>query len=51
MIADALIALDPRYPTVGAEARRNLEQIKRDLEAQAPAGAAPDPFESDDPRR
>ena len=45
VIAHALIELDPRYPTVGDATRRELEKVKAALEAQAPAGAAPDPFE------
>jgi PPK2 family polyphosphate:nucleotide phosphotransferase len=46
VIANALIEIDPRYPEVGDEARRALEAAKRELEADAPAGAAPDPFET-----
>ena len=45
VIAHTLIELDPRYPTVDDAARRELEKVKDALEAQAPAGAAPDPFE------
>jgi PPK2 family polyphosphate:nucleotide phosphotransferase len=45
VIANTLIELDPRYPTVGKKAREALQEIRRDLEAQAPAGAAADPFE------
>ena len=47
VIANTLIEIDPRYPTVGKKARAALQEIKRDLEAQAPAGAAADPFEHD----
>jgi PPK2 family polyphosphate:nucleotide phosphotransferase len=46
VIANALIEIDPRYPEVGDEARRALEAAKRELEADAPAGAAPDPFDA-----
>ena len=35
-----------RYPTVTQEQRDNLLEIKTTLEAQAPAGAVPDPFEA-----
>ncbi|TCC48968.1 polyphosphate kinase 2 family protein [Kribbella capetownensis] len=44
VIANTLIEIDPRYPTVGKKAREALQEIRRDLEAQAPAGAAADPF-------
>ena len=44
-IVHTLIELDPRYPTVGDATRRELQKVKAALEAQAPAGAAPDPFE------
>jgi polyphosphate kinase 2 (PPK2 family) len=46
VIANALIEIDPRYPELGDEARRELEAAKRELEADAPAGPAPDPFET-----
>ncbi|MFI5694746.1 polyphosphate kinase 2 family protein [Kribbella sp. NPDC051586] len=45
VIANTLIEIDPRYPSVGKKAREALQEIRRDLEAQAPAGAAADPFE------
>jgi PPK2 family polyphosphate:nucleotide phosphotransferase len=45
VIAQALIELDPRYPTVDDATRRELQKVKAALEAQAPAGHAPDPFE------
>jgi PPK2 family polyphosphate:nucleotide phosphotransferase len=44
VIASTLIEIDPRYPTVGKDARRSLQEIKTVLEAQAPEGAAADPF-------
>ncbi|MEV4262595.1 polyphosphate kinase 2 family protein [Kribbella sp. NPDC049584] len=47
VLANTLIEIDPRYPTVGKKAREALQEIRRDLEAQAPAGAAADPFEHD----
>ena len=43
VIADALIRIDPRYPTVSPEARAALQAAKVELEAEAPAGEAPDP--------
>jgi PPK2 family polyphosphate:nucleotide phosphotransferase len=45
VLANALIAIDPRYPTVSAAARKDLAQVKDVLLAQAPKGAARDPFE------
>jgi len=44
VIANTLIEIDPRYPTVGKDARRSLQESKTVLEAQAPEGAAADPF-------
>ena len=44
VLADALIQLDPKYPIVSKEARDALQATKVELEAQAPAGAAPDPY-------
>ncbi len=44
IIANALIEIDPRYPKVTPEAHAALEQTKVELEAEAPKGAAPDPF-------
>jgi PPK2 family polyphosphate:nucleotide phosphotransferase len=44
VIADALIDIDPSYPTIDEEARQSLQKIKKTLEAQAPPGAAADPF-------
>jgi PPK2 family polyphosphate:nucleotide phosphotransferase len=44
VIANALIELDPQYPRLDDEARRDLEQAKLELEAEAPSGAAADPF-------
>src|SRR6185503_10157838 len=48
VIANTLIDIDPRYPTIDDEARANLNEIKKTLEAQAPPGAAPDPFAETD---
>jgi PPK2 family polyphosphate:nucleotide phosphotransferase len=45
VIADALIRIDPRYPTVSQEAQDALRAVKLDLEAEAPPGVAPDPTE------
>ena len=48
VIANTLIDIDPRYPTIDEEARANLKEIKKTLEAQAPPGAAADPFADTD---
>jgi PPK2 family polyphosphate:nucleotide phosphotransferase len=44
VIANALIEIDPRFPTVSPEAHDALQVTKGELEAEAPEGAAPDPF-------
>jgi PPK2 family polyphosphate:nucleotide phosphotransferase len=46
IIADALIHIDPQYPKVSPEARRDLLAAKEELEAEAPSGAEPDPVEA-----
>jgi PPK2 family polyphosphate:nucleotide phosphotransferase len=43
VIASALIDLDPHFPKVDDEQRARLEEIRAELEAEAPPGAAPDP--------
>ncbi|HTY97835.1 MAG TPA: polyphosphate kinase 2 family protein [Solirubrobacteraceae bacterium] len=43
VIVDTLIELDPHYPTVDDAQRQELEKARKDLEAQAPPGASPDP--------
>ncbi|MGY4769526.1 polyphosphate kinase 2 family protein [Kribbella sp. CWNU-51] len=45
VIANALIELDPQYPTLDDDALRDLQATKFELEAEAPEGAAADPFE------
>jgi len=47
VIANALIRIDPRYPTVGEEQKADLLVAKQALEAEAPKGAAPDPIEAE----
>jgi PPK2 family polyphosphate:nucleotide phosphotransferase len=44
VLANTLIDLGPRYPTVSKAGRQELGAIKETLEAQAPEGAARDPF-------
>ena len=44
VLAHTLIELDPRYPEVNADQKRDLQDAKASLEAEAPAGAAAAPF-------
>ena len=44
VIADTLIQIDPQYPQVSDDMRRQLLEVKAELEAQAPKGAPADPF-------
>ncbi len=45
VLVNTLMEIDPRYPEVGADQRRELQLAKEHLEAEAPRGAAPDPNE------
>ncbi len=45
VLAKTLFELDPRFPTVGKRQREALREVREALKAQAPKGAAPDPFE------
>jgi PPK2 family polyphosphate:nucleotide phosphotransferase len=47
VLANALIEINPQYPQVGPEAKAALQAAKAELEAQAPAGAKPDPIETE----
>ena len=44
VLVQALMQIDPRFPKVTAEQHEALLEVKQALEAQAPEGAAPDPF-------
>jgi PPK2 family polyphosphate:nucleotide phosphotransferase len=46
VIANALIEIDPQFPTIDSDARQALLKVKKTLEAQSPEGAAADPFEA-----
>jgi PPK2 family polyphosphate:nucleotide phosphotransferase len=46
VIAHALIEIDPQYPRLSGDAMHDLEVAKLQLEAEAPSGAASDPFEA-----
>jgi PPK2 family polyphosphate:nucleotide phosphotransferase len=45
VIANALVEIDPRYPKLGDDALRDLQEAKQQLESEAPQGAPADPFE------
>jgi PPK2 family polyphosphate:nucleotide phosphotransferase len=49
VLVHALMEIDPRYPPVSKAQRETLHEVKHALEAQAPKGAAPDPFEPEQP--
>jgi PPK2 family polyphosphate:nucleotide phosphotransferase len=44
VLVHTLMEIDPRFPTVTKGQREALLEVKQQLEAQAPGGAAPDPF-------
>jgi len=44
VLVQTLMEIDPRFPRVSQEQRDALQQVKHELEAQAPDGAVPDPF-------
>ena len=44
VLVHTLMDLNPRFPTVDADARRQLDKAKAELLAEAPLGAVPDPF-------
>ena len=47
VLAHALMDIDPRFPAISKQQRQALLEIKETLEAQAPKGAEPDPFEAE----
>lgn len=47
VLVHTLAGIDPQYPTVDAEARKQLRLVRRDLEAEAPPGAEADPYEAE----
>jgi PPK2 family polyphosphate:nucleotide phosphotransferase len=47
VLVQALMEIDPQYPRVSKEQHAALREVKRVLEAQAPEGSAPDPFEAE----
>lgn len=51
VIAHTLIDIDPKYPRLDYEAKRALREARTQLEAEAPVGAAADPFKQEQRRR
>ena len=49
VLVHALMEIDPHYPRVSKQQHETLLAVKEALEAQAPKGAAPDPFEQKHP--
>ena len=47
ILAHTLMEIDPHYPSVDEAKLRDLAETKVLLEAEAPDGAAPDPFQAD----
>ena len=47
VLAHTLMEIDPQYPTVDEDARLQLLTAKGELEAEAPEGAAADPYEAE----
>ena len=48
VLAHALMDIDPRFPAISKQQRQALLEVKEALEAQAPEGAPPDPFEEEE---
>jgi PPK2 family polyphosphate:nucleotide phosphotransferase len=46
VLAHTLMEINPQYPKLDAARRKDLAETKALLEAEAPKGAAPDPFEA-----
>ncbi|WP_431679366.1 polyphosphate kinase 2 family protein [Kitasatospora sp. KL5] len=51
VLAHTLIGIDPQYPVVGEQARKDLRATRLALEAEAPKGAPADPFEAEQRRK
>ncbi len=47
VLVHTLMDVDPRFPTVTKKQREALAEVRQALEAQAPKGAAPDPFKQE----
>ena len=44
ILVHTLMDVNPKFPTLDADARRQLDEAKAELLAEAPKGAVPDPF-------
>jgi hypothetical protein len=44
VLVHALMEIDPQFPAVDKPRRKALLEVREALKAQAPKGAAPDPF-------
>ncbi|WP_432027062.1 polyphosphate kinase 2 family protein [Streptomyces sp. 1222.5] len=44
VLVHTLMDIDPQYPRVSEQTRRELAGVRQELEAEAPEGAAPDPY-------
>ncbi|GLF93092.1 polyphosphate kinase 2 family protein [Streptomyces yaizuensis] len=51
VLVRTLMELDPQYPTVGKETRKELRVVRKELEREAPKGARADPYASAKARR
>jgi PPK2 family polyphosphate:nucleotide phosphotransferase len=51
VLVHTLMQIDPQFPHVGKKQRDALLEVKASLEAEAPKGAAPDPFEQEEQQR
>ncbi|MGW5848743.1 polyphosphate kinase 2 family protein [Streptomyces sp. NPDC055254] len=51
ILAHTLMDIDPQYPDVGEERRKDLLVTRRALEKEAPAGAQADPYTSGRPKK
>ena len=47
VIIETLMTIDPQYPVLSDAALAELEQVKKELEAEAPEGVAADPVEEE----
>jgi PPK2 family polyphosphate:nucleotide phosphotransferase len=51
VLANTLIEIDPKYPTVSEERRQNLLAVRKELEDEAPEDAARDPYAATHPKK
>ncbi len=51
VLAHTLMEIDPQYPEVSADRRRQLQMVRDELKTQAPKGAPADPFEAKEAKK